>query len=338
MGGVRGPRPGARHGPVLRRLLERARFLPRLDGPLPRSIRAPAAPTRSIFPRSRSRTWSRRSAFLSGASESSKLHAAVGSSMGGIQSLAYAAFFRTRSPPVVCDFGRRALAPGRSRSASSSGRPSWPTRTGTGETTTAGEEPLNGMHAARQLGTISYRGPGEWEPRFGREQGRKPPVCRQSRGRSRPPAPLRRRFPGGRTSRTKGDKFARSYDANWYLLVSKAMDLFDLGGGEPSFEEGVRRIRARSLIVGVPTDLLFPIRLQEEIAATLAAQGRDVSYRVLDSVHGLDSFLDGGRGAHPDAPRVPERGRPLRGAPRGRARGRAVPGPARGAPRPAERV
>ena len=43
--------------------------------------------------------------------------------------------------------------------------------------------------------------------------------------------------------------------------------------------------------MGVPTDLLFPVRLQEEIAATLRARGREVDYRVLDSPHGHDSFL-----------------------------------------------
>jgi len=53
------------------------------------------------------------------------------------------------------------------------------------------------------------------------------------------------------------------------------MDLFDLGEGHPSFEEGVGRIRARSLVVGVPTDLLFPIRLQEEIAALLRSLAVD---------------------------------------------------------------
>src|SRR5207249_9307098 len=73
----------------------------------------------------------------------------------------------------------------------------------------------------------------------------------------------------------QADKFVRVYDANSYLYISKAMDLFDLGAGQPSFEEGVARIRARSLVVGVPTDLLFPIDLQEELARILESQGRD---------------------------------------------------------------
>ena len=89
----------------------------------------------------------------------------------------------------------------------------------------------------------------------------------------------------------QGDKFVRIYDANSYLYISKAMDLFDLGDGQPSYEDGVARIHARTLIVGVPTDLLFPIRLQEELAEILAARGRDCRFRVLDSIYGHDSFL-----------------------------------------------
>jgi homoserine O-acetyltransferase len=89
----------------------------------------------------------------------------------------------------------------------------------------------------------------------------------------------------------QGDKFVERYDANSYLYISKAMDLFDLGDGAASFEEGVGRIRARALIVGVPTDLLFPIALQKELADALAARGHEATFRVLESIYGHDSFL-----------------------------------------------
>jgi len=89
----------------------------------------------------------------------------------------------------------------------------------------------------------------------------------------------------------QGDKFVERYDANSYLYISKAMDLFDLGDGHTTFEEGVGRIKARALVVGVPTDLLFPIALQKELADALVACGRDTTYRVLDSLYGHDSFL-----------------------------------------------
>ena len=69
------------------------------------------------------------------------------------------------------------------------------------------------------------------------------------------------------------------------------MDLFDLGEGQPSYEDGVARIDARSLIVGVPTDLLFPLALQKEIADILASRGRNCTFQVLDSIYGHDSFL-----------------------------------------------
>ena len=222
-----------------------------------------------------------------------RLHAAVGSSMGGMQSLAYAALFPGEVARVVSISAAARSSPWSiairfiQRQAVLAD-PDW-----NGGNYYGGRGPLNGMHAARQLGTISYRGPGEWEPRFGRERARE--GAPQFPDRPGVGAAHRRRFGVDFQVESylahQGDKFVRSYDANSYLYVSKAMDLFDMGEGQPSFEEGVGRIHARALIVGVPTDLLFPIRLQEEIAATLRAQGRDATYRVLDSPHGHDSFL-----------------------------------------------
>ncbi len=89
----------------------------------------------------------------------------------------------------------------------------------------------------------------------------------------------------------QGDRFVEHFDANSYLYLSKAMDLFDLGEGAPSYEEGIARIRARALLIGVSTDLLFPVHQQEEVARVLRDAGRDCRFVRLESVYGHDAFL-----------------------------------------------
>ena len=132
---------------------------------------------------------------------------------------------------------------------------------------------------AREIGTLTYRSGPEWMERFGR-----------SRIKDDVPR-LDEDFQVESYLAYQGDRFCLQYDANSYLYISKAMDLFDLGEGFASFEDGVGRIKARALVVGVPTDLLFPIALQEELAEALTERGRDTTFRVLDSIYGHDSFL-----------------------------------------------
>jgi len=247
-----------------------------------------------------------------------KLYAAIGSSMGGMQTLAYGALFPDAVANVVA-----ISAAGRSYPWSIAIRfiqrqailadPDW----NGGDYYGAGP-PLHGLRVARELGMISYRGAGEWAPRFGRERVGDPAPPRaeepaaevaDTESSGAPTPRVDKRIPGrpsveaARAHRFdvdfqvesylshQADKFVGVYDANSYLYISKAMDLFDLGDGLASYEEGVGRIRARCLIVGVPSDLLFPIQLQEDLARILTAQGRDCRFRVLESHYGHDSFL-----------------------------------------------
>jgi homoserine acetyltransferase len=70
------------------------------------------------------------------------------------------------------------------------------------------------------------------------------------------------------------------------------MDLFDVAEHGGSVEAGLGRIRAaKTLVIGVETDFLFPLDQQEEIAAVLRQQGRDVRFEALPSIQGHDSFL-----------------------------------------------
>lgn len=147
-----------------------------------------------------------------------KLYASVGSSMGGMQSLAAATLFPDRVGKIVSVSGcarshpysiamrhtqRQVLMmdPNWSRGFYYNGIP-----------------PHAGMKLAREIATVTYRSGPEWEQRFGRRRadpGRPPALC---------PDFLIETYLDH-----AGEKFCLEYDANSLLYVSKAMDLFDLG-------------------------------------------------------------------------------------------------------------
>ena len=89
----------------------------------------------------------------------------------------------------------------------------------------------------------------------------------------------------------QGEKFCGQYDPNSYLYISKAMDLFDLGDGFERHEDGVARVKAPTLVLGVTSDILFPAWQQAELATMLDAAGTDVTHVELDAPYGHDTFL-----------------------------------------------
>ncbi|GHD64919.1 homoserine O-succinyltransferase MetX [Jeongeupia chitinilytica] len=92
--------------------------------------------------------------------------------------------------------------------------------------------------------------------------------------------------------RYQGDKFSDYFDANTYLLMTKALDYFDPArhyGGD--LAEAMRQAQARFLVVSFTTDWRFaPDRSREIVKALLDAK-KDVSYAEIESAHGHDAFL-----------------------------------------------
>jgi homoserine O-acetyltransferase len=138
--------------------------------------------------------------------------------------------------------------------------------------------PHRGMKVARGIGTITYRSGPEWQQRFGRARRDEPPR-------------LDTDFQVESYLAHQGEKFCLQYDANSYLYISKAMDLFDLqpenGNSGPTIDD----VRCPSLVIGVTSDILFPVRQQRELAASLRKAGSDVSYVEIDGHFGHDTFL-----------------------------------------------
>jgi homoserine O-acetyltransferase/O-succinyltransferase len=140
----------------------------------------------------------------------------------------------------------------------------------------AGEGPHVGMGIARRIAHLTYRSESELDLRFGRDpQGDEDPA------------------EGGRFAVEsyldhQADKLARRFDANTYIALTRAMSLFDVGEGRGGVAEALGRFRAPLTVVGLDSDRLFPLRLQEElVAATPTAH----PLLVVRSPYGHDGFL-----------------------------------------------
>ncbi|MEP6938417.1 MAG: homoserine O-acetyltransferase [Rudaea sp.] len=154
--------------------------------------------------------------------------------------------------------------------------------------------PEAGMSIARKLGVITYRSAMEWEGRFAR--------IRLDHDRRDEDDPFGAEFAVESYLVGHARKFVRSFDPNSYLYLSRASDWFDVADHAPTPAPGASAAdRAagalasidveRALVIGVSTDILFPLSQQQEIADGLSAGGVQVDFVALDSPQGHDAFL-----------------------------------------------
>jgi homoserine O-acetyltransferase len=207
----------------------------------------------------------------------------LGGSMGGMQALEWSVMFPERVRSAV------ALATTSAASAwqiaySAAGRravaldPKW--RGGDYYDADPGDGPHRGLEVARALAQITYRSDHVFEDRFGREW------AEQLGGFD-----LWQRFEVESYLEYHGEKLARRFDANSYLLLNKMMDLHDLGRGRGGVARALARIQAPTLTMSISSDTLYPPHLQEALRDDLRAAGKEVEYAVVDSPHGHDGFL-----------------------------------------------
>ena len=144
--------------------------------------------------------------------------------------------------------------------------------------------PDAGMSIARKLGVITYRSAVEWVGRFAR-------IKLGEEQREQQPFGVEFAIESYLDGHAR--KFVRNFDPNCYLYLSRASDWFDIAEyGDGSVAAGLKRIRLeRALVIGVETDILFPLTQQQEIAEGLAAAGAEVDFVALDSHQGHDAFL-----------------------------------------------
>jgi homoserine O-acetyltransferase len=212
------------------------------------------------------------------------LYAAVGPSMGGMTALSLAVQFPgiSRSLVIISAAARSspyAIALRSLQREMIRRDPDWQD----GRYAT-GAGPISGMRLARKLGMITYRSGKEWDIRFGRER-----ISGEERATGDSFAPD---FEVEAYLEHHAQKFTGDFDANCYLYLSRASDLFDVAEYGGSISAALQRVVAdRILIIGVTSDFLFGIEQQRELAAEFEAAGRSVNLVELESIQGHDSFL-----------------------------------------------
>ena len=149
-----------------------------------------------------------------------------------------------------------------------------------------GQGPEAGLAIARMLAMITYQSEEGMELRFARETARQSDIVAPSGHTD-----FGKRFDVEGYLYYQGQSLVKRFDANSYLYISRAMDLYDVSEGYPSLEAALRRVRSKTLFIGIRSDFLFPAARVRWLAEQVRAAGGDASYVELDSPHGHDAFL-----------------------------------------------
>jgi len=203
--------------------------------------------------------------------------AVVGGSMGGQRALEWAVTYPERVPHAVI------IACGAAATAEQIGLCSLQIRAISedphfrgGDYYDADVGPWQGLSLARGIGQVSYRTELELAQRF-------------NRGHQNDEHP----FAGGQYTiesylEYHGEKLARRFDANTYVVLSSVMNHHDVGRGRSGVRAALGRITARVTLAGISSDRLYPLRLQEELAELIPNTS---GVHVIDSISGHDAFL-----------------------------------------------
>ena len=153
-----------------------------------------------------------------------------------------------------------------------------------------GVVPKRGLRIARMIGHITYLSDDVMNAKFGRQL--RHAVQDASTHTDYRYSTQEVEFQIESYLRYQGDKFADYFDANTYLLITRALDYFDparkFGG---SLTQALARARSKFLLISFVTDWRFAPSRSRELVKALLDNQRDVSYAEIDAPHGHDAFL-----------------------------------------------
>lgn len=152
--------------------------------------------------------------------------------------------------------------------------------------------PSRGLSVARMLGHITYLSDSDMAQKFGRTQ-------RQAGENGKYQYGYGVEFEVESYLRYQGEKFSTYFDANTYLLITKALDYFDPArehGGDLS--KALSKVLSSFLLVSFTTDWRFPPSRSREIVKALLKNKLPVTYAEIDAPHGHDAFLLGDKRYH----------------------------------------
>jgi homoserine O-acetyltransferase len=213
-----------------------------------------------------------------------RVHTVIGGSLGGMQALSLAVDFPERVERCIAigaaPLSAMGLALNHLQRQAILNDPAW--RNGH---YAEDQQPVAGLALARAIALCSYKSAELFSERFAR---------RPDRSGEDPQSSRTARYDIAGYLDYQGSIFTPRFDANSYVVLSKAMDTFDLAKGGrfgASLEATLRRIRARLLLVGISSDWLFPASDVRTLAWAARMAGVKANYAELTSSHGHDGFL-----------------------------------------------
>jgi homoserine O-acetyltransferase len=208
--------------------------------------------------------------------------AVMGGSLGGMQALAWSLMYPTRLRHCVVIASTPKLS-AQNIAFNDVARQAILTDPGFhgGDYYAHGVVPKNGLRVARMVGHITYLSDDDMAEKFGRDL--RSGAYQFGFGID---------FEIESYLRYQGDKFSEYFDANTYLLITKALDYFDPAkefGGD--LTRALSKTQAQFLLVSFMTDWRFSPQRSREIVQALVNNKRRVSYAEIDAPHGHDAFL-----------------------------------------------
>ncbi|HEX8144407.1 MAG TPA: homoserine O-acetyltransferase [Pyrinomonadaceae bacterium] len=250
-------------------------------GPMSENPRTPGASYAGEFPLVTISDWVRAQARLLDHLGIERLRAVVGGSVGGMQALQWAVDFPERVERSIAvgaaPLSTMGLALNHLQRQAIRNDPAWAAGRYAPE-----RQPVAGLALARAIAMCTYKSAALFTERFAR---------RPDRSGEDPYHLVDGRFDIAGYLDYQGLIFTKRFDANSYILISKAMDTFELSRGYESEEAALRRIRAHVLLVGISSDWLFPASDVRALSERARQAGVRVSYAELSSSHGHDGFL-----------------------------------------------
>jgi homoserine O-acetyltransferase len=210
-----------------------------------------------------------------------RLLAVTGGSMGGMQTLAWAAEYPDSVTSVIpiattARHSAQQIAFNEVGRQSIMSDPDW--NDGDYYDSTP---PARGLAVARMVGHITYMSDESMREKFGR----------RLRGKDKFGFDFSVDFEVESYLRYRGSQFVNRFDANSYLYITKAMDYFDLANGTNSLKDAFRNGNTRFLVISFTSDWLYPSYQSVEVVQALRSMNRDVAYCELPSNYGHDAFL-----------------------------------------------
>lgn len=196
-----------------------------------------------------------------------KIHALIGGSLGGQQVLEWAIAnpnIANHIVPIACNAQHSAwgIAFNEAQRMAIAADVTWKE-----DSARAG---VAGMKAARAMAMISYRTYGIYNETQGEKTNEAIDDLRAAS-----------------YQRYQGDKLANRFNAFTYWTYSKAMDNHNVARGRKSATEALKQIKAKTLVVGIESDILFPLNEQQYLADSIES----AQLSVLKSDYGHDGFL-----------------------------------------------